>query len=133
MATRTLFRSASISVVDYQCDAGPEDRPFVEIHGGYSIAYVSKGVLCSRGASGAGFGPTGQPAFWLLPAKGGPGTHVAFSAGDRAAVDKFHAAGLKAGGKDNGGPGVRADYGPKYYAAFLLDPGGNNVEAVCLR
>jgi catechol 2,3-dioxygenase-like lactoylglutathione lyase family enzyme len=99
----------------------------------YTAALGALGhVLCSRDASGAGFGPAGQPALWLLPARGGPGTHLAFSAGDRAAVDRFHAAGLKAGGKDNGGPGVRADYGPKYYAAYLLDPDGNNTEAVCL-
>jgi len=59
--------------------------------------------------------------------------HVAFAAPDRAAVDRFHAEGLKTGGRDNGRPGLRADYGPKYYAAFLIDPDGNNVEAVCLR
>ncbi len=100
----------------------------------YTAALGALGhVLCSRDASGAGFGPAGQPALWLLPAKGGPGTHVAFQAADRGAVDRFHAAGLKAGGKDNGGPGVRADYSPKYYAAFLLDPDGNNIEAVCLK
>ena len=92
-------------------------------------------VLCSRDDAGAGFGPKGEPALWLNKANGaaGPGAHVAFRAPDRGAVDKFHAAGLKAGGKDNGAPGLRADYGPKYYAAFLIDPDGNNVEAVCLR
>ena len=47
--------------------------------------------------------------------------------------DRFYKAGVAAGGKDNGAPGVRKDYGPKYYAAFLIDPDGNNVEAVCLR
>ncbi len=52
---------------------------------------------------------------------------------DRRAVDRFHAAGLKAGGRDHGRPGLRIDYSPNYYAAFLLDPDGNNVEAVCLR
>ena len=56
-------------------------------------------------------------------------THVAFQAKDRAAVDAFHRAGLEAGGSDNGAPGER-DYHPGYYAAFLLDPDGNNVEAV---
>jgi catechol 2,3-dioxygenase-like lactoylglutathione lyase family enzyme len=91
-------------------------------------------VLCSRDASGAGFGPPGEPSLWLYPAaKSNAGTHVAFRAGDRAAVDRFHAAGLEAGGKDNGAPGLRADYSPKYYAAFLVDPDGNNVEAVCTR
>jgi len=55
--------------------------------------------------------------------------HFAFQAPDRAAVDRFHEAGLAAGGRDNGAPGER-DYHPGYYAAFLLDPDGNNVEAV---
>ena len=58
--------------------------------------------------------------------------HLAFTAPDRAAVERFYAGGLDAGGRDNGPPGVRADYGPTYYAAFLLDPDGNNIEAVCL-
>ena len=81
--------------------------------------------------SGAAFGPKGQPALWLSEGKPGP-IHVAFRATDRKAVDRFHAAGLKAGGRDNGAPGLRADYSPAYYAAFLIDPDGNNVEAVCL-
>src|ERR1700746_2235044 len=92
-------------------------------------------VLCSRDDSGAGFGPPGEPALWLYAGKGsaGQGAHVAFRAPDRAAVDRFHADGLGAGGRDHGRPGLRADYGPTYYAAFLLDPDGNNVEAVCLK
>jgi len=101
----------------------------------YTAALAPLGhVLCSRDDSGAGFGPKDEPALWLYGAKGarGRGTHVAFRANNRAAVDRFHAAALAAGGKDNGPPGVRADYSPTYYAAFLLDPDGNNVEAVCL-
>jgi catechol 2,3-dioxygenase-like lactoylglutathione lyase family enzyme len=92
-------------------------------------------VLCSRDDSGASFGPPGEPALWLYPAQG-PGSsamHVAFRARDRAAVDRFHAGGVEAGGRDHGRPGLRADYSPTYYAAFLLDPDGNNVEAVCIR
>src|SRR4051812_11972459 len=61
----------------------------------------------------------------------GPGAHIAFRAPDHAAIKKFHAEGLKSGGRDNGGAGPRADYSPTYYAAFLIDPEGNNVEAVC--
>ena len=92
-------------------------------------------VLCSRDDSSAGLGPKGEPALWLYAAKGakGPGTHLAFRGDDRASVDRFYKAGLAAGGKDNGAPGVRKDYSPKYYAAFLTDPDGNNVEAVCMR
>jgi catechol 2,3-dioxygenase-like lactoylglutathione lyase family enzyme len=89
--------------------------------------------LGSQDESGAGFGPPGEPAFWLYAGASGSAAHVAFRAADRAAVDRFHAAGLAAGGRDHGGPGLRLDYSPTYYAAFLLDPDGNNIEAVCLR
>ncbi|KAL1837789.1 hypothetical protein VTJ49DRAFT_3399 [Mycothermus thermophilus] len=60
------------------------------------------------------------------------GTHTAFVAKDRTAVQAFHKAAIEAGGKCNGPPGVREMYGPSYYAAFVLDPAGNNIEAVCL-
>jgi len=101
----------------------------------YQAALAPLGhVLASHDESGAGFGPAGAPALWLYRAQDtGTAAHVAFRAPDRAAVDRFHADGLKAGGRDHGRPGVRADYAPTYYAAFLLDPDGNNVEAVCLR
>jgi catechol 2,3-dioxygenase-like lactoylglutathione lyase family enzyme len=89
-------------------------------------------VLCSHDDSGAGFGPKGEPALWLYSDKhAGPGAHIAFRAPDHAAIKEFHAQGLRAGGRDNGGAGPRADYSPTYYAAFLIDPDGNNVEAVC--
>lgn len=90
--------------------------------------------LDSSGQGYAGFGPAGQPALWLYAHQGavGPGTHVAFRAANRGAVDRFYAAGVAAGGRDNGKPGLRSDYGPRYYAAFLLDPDGHNVEAVCM-
>jgi catechol 2,3-dioxygenase-like lactoylglutathione lyase family enzyme len=77
------------------------------------------------------FGPPDAPLLWLSQGQT-PGTvHVAFKAGQADAVAAFHANGLAAGGRDNGPPGPRPDYGPTYYAAFLLDPDGNNVEAVC--
>jgi catechol 2,3-dioxygenase-like lactoylglutathione lyase family enzyme len=99
----------------------------------YSAALAPLGYgLCSRDESGAGFGPKDSPALWLYPHPGsrGPGVHIAFRAPDHAAIRKFHAAGLKAGGQDNGAAGPRADYGPSYYAAFLIVPDGNNIEAV---
>ena len=102
----------------------------------YQAALAPLGhVLCSQDAQSAGFGPKDAPALWLSldPAARPAATHVAFRAPDRQAVDRFHGAGLDAGGKDNGKPGVRADYAPTYYAAFLLDPDGNNVEAVCMK
>jgi catechol 2,3-dioxygenase-like lactoylglutathione lyase family enzyme len=81
----------------------------------------------------AGFGPKDAPALWLHGTKNGGGAHVALRANTTKEVDQFHAAGLKAGAKDNGAPGIRKDYAPNYYAAFLLDADGNNVEAVCMR
>ncbi|HZR35881.1 MAG TPA: VOC family protein [Nevskia sp.] len=98
----------------------------------YSAALAGLGhVLASQDANGAGFGPKGAPALWLYrDAKAYGGTHLAFRADSRAAVEKFHKEGLKAGGRENGKPGLREDYSPNYYAAFLLDPDGNNVEAV---
>src|SRR5262245_37927380 len=80
----------------------------------------------------AGFGPKGRSPLWLHKDKRGGGGHVALKAPDRAAVDRFHAEGVKAGAKDNGKPGLRTDYAPNYYAAFLVDLDGNNVEAVCM-
>ena len=100
----------------------------------YTAALAPLGyVLCSRDDSGAGFGPKGAARAVAASAQGQgrTGAHVAFRAPDHAAIKKFHAEGLKAGGRDNGGAGPRADYSPTYYAAFLIDPDGNNVEAVC--
>jgi len=100
----------------------------------YTAALAPLGFeLCSRDETGAGFGPKGAPALWLHLHKGkaGTGAHVAFRAKDHDTVGKFHVEGLKAGGRDNGGAGPRTDYSPTYYAAFLIDPDGNNVEAVC--
>ncbi len=75
------------------------------------------------------------PFFWIGKRDRGPdsGVHVAFAVEDRETVDAFHEAALAAGGTDNGGPGVREIYHPNYYGAFVLDPDGNNVEAVCHR
>ena len=81
---------------------------------------------------GCGFGRNGKPSFWLsADRKTEPHLHVAFVADNRAAVDAFYAAALAAGGRDNGPPGVRAHYHPNYYGAFVLDPEGHNIEAVC--
>ncbi|MEX1154765.1 VOC family protein [Parvibaculum sp.] len=89
--------------------------------------------LCYEDANLKGYGRTKVPGLYLAKGAATKGIHFAFAAPSRAAVDAFHAAGLKAGGKDNGAPGIRADYAPTYYAAFLIDPDGNNVEAVCLK
>jgi catechol 2,3-dioxygenase-like lactoylglutathione lyase family enzyme len=82
-----------------------------------------------------GFGDAAKPWFWVAARGHGVSTavHVAFEAPDRATVDRFHEAALAAGGRDNGAPGKRELYHPEYYGAFVLDPDGNNVEAVCHR
>ncbi|MCB9396676.1 MAG: VOC family protein [Acidobacteria bacterium] len=80
----------------------------------------------------AGFGEPPKPDFWIgqgEPNK--PALHVAFRVDSRAAVDAFYEAALAAGGRDNGAPGLRPHYHPNYYGAFVLDPDGHNIEAVC--
>jgi len=83
-------------------------------------------------AKAAGFGANGKPDFWI----GGEGglsraMHIAIAATDRATVDAFYRAAIAAGARDNGAPGIRAHYHPNYYGAFVLDPDGHNIEAVC--
>ncbi len=80
----------------------------------------------------AGFGAGGKPDFWIYGgAATTPQVHVAFQSQNRAKVREFYEAALKAGGKDNGPPGIREIYHPNYYGAFVLDPDGHNIEAVC--
>jgi catechol 2,3-dioxygenase-like lactoylglutathione lyase family enzyme len=80
-----------------------------------------------------GFGLAGKPFFWIGEGEtpGGSHVHVAFAALSRADVDAFYEAAIAAGGKDNGRPGLRPEYHASYYGAFVLDPDGNNIEAVC--
>jgi catechol 2,3-dioxygenase-like lactoylglutathione lyase family enzyme len=82
------------------------------------------------GAAGFGTGE-GIPDFWIGSSPDRGATHVAFSAPDRATVDAFYEAATAAGGMDNGPPGVRSHYHENYYAAYVHDPAGNNIEAVC--
>ena len=91
-------------------------------------------VLMEPASNACGFGlpSEGKPFFWIgARRRAVSGVHVAFATGSREVVDAFHAAALAAGAEDNGGPGVREIYHPHYYGAFVLDPDGNNVEAVC--
>jgi len=97
---------------------------------GYTL--VMEATAQATGMPAAGFGSGGKPDFWI----GGEGMlekplHIAIAAKDRAAVDGFYYAALAAGGKDNGPPGVRSHYHPNYYGAFVFDPDGHNIEAVC--
>lgn len=109
----------------------------------YDAVMVALRVPCvSRSNVALGYGVRSRPdddghSYISIRAPGGPihadRRHWCFRAPDRAAVDAFHAAGLAHGGADDGAPGVRAQYHAHYYAAFLVDPDGNRVEAVCHR
>ena len=99
---------------------------------GYTLIMVVGADKTESASPAVGFGASGKPDFWI----GGEGginrpLHVAIVAKDRATVDAFHAAALAAGGRDNGSPGLRPHYHPHYYGAFVLDPDGHNIEAVC--
>ena len=84
------------------------------------------------GGTALGFGTPENPFFWIADnQRVGEGTHIAFRVESRALVDVFYQAAIEAGGRDNGAPGLRTRYHPNYYAAFVFDPDGFNVEAVC--
>jgi catechol 2,3-dioxygenase-like lactoylglutathione lyase family enzyme len=86
--------------------------------------------ILTEGDGYAGMGATGWSDFWIGQKKNVTPQHIGFWCDDHATVDAFYEAALEAGGKDNGAPGIRADYHPSYYAAFILDPDGHNIEAV---
>ena len=99
---------------------------------GYTLVMEVSAQDNESGYPAAGFGVGGKPDFWI----GGEGKldkplHVAVVAKDRAAVDAFYQAAMAAGAKDNGAPGLRPHYHPNYYAAFVRDLDGHNIEAVC--
>jgi catechol 2,3-dioxygenase-like lactoylglutathione lyase family enzyme len=103
----------------------------------YDAALAPLGYKCLHESTGMlGYG-SGTPALWIgvakrpVPPDDASGLHVCFAAPTRRSVDAFHAAAIAAGGHDNGKPGVRADYGPNYYAAFVVDPAGYRLEAYC--
>jgi catechol 2,3-dioxygenase-like lactoylglutathione lyase family enzyme len=98
----------------------------------YAVALAPLGYQAVMEFPGTvGMGVDGKPDFWISQSdETSHPTHIAFTC-QRAQVDAFHAAALQAGGTDNGPPGLRPDYHPNYYAAFVLDPEGNNIETVC--
>jgi catechol 2,3-dioxygenase-like lactoylglutathione lyase family enzyme len=114
----------------------------------YAAALAPLGyTLAMESASGAGFRKGFIPDFWIKQGEpmssgtravppepvgcGGPAVHVAFAGDSRTTVDAFYRAALAAGARDNGAPGLRPHYHPNYYGAFVLDPDGYNIEAVC--
>ena len=97
------------------------------------LAPLGLRLLVEPSGAAAGFGADEKPTFWI-EAQGRPVTgrlHIAIGVDRRDQVDEFHAVALEAGAKDNGRPRVRAMYHPDYYSAYVLDPDGNNIEAVC--
>jgi catechol 2,3-dioxygenase-like lactoylglutathione lyase family enzyme len=88
--------------------------------------------IVSEGDGWAMMGRDGRPQFWLGSYGSSPGPiHIAFAANNREQVRQFHQAALAAGGTDNGAPGIRENYHPNYYGAFVIGPDGHNIEAVC--
>jgi len=99
---------------------------------GYALVMEVGAEHTESKSPAAGFGADGKPDFWIGGEGGLRGVlHIAIVAKDRAAVDEFHRAAVAAGARDNGAPGPRPHYNKDYYAAFVLDPDGHNVEAVC--
>ncbi len=99
----------------------------------YTAALAPLGLSpCFEREGLVAFGVPGRPQLWFYGKGDGPmGVHIALSAQTRAQVDAFHAAALSAGGTNNGSPGLRPHYRPTYYGAFVIDPDGHNLEAVC--
>ena len=88
--------------------------------------------LYADGEAAAGYGIHPKAFFWIAGRETPlAGAHIAFAAKDRDTVARFYEAAIKAGGRDNGGPGIREHYHPNYFGAFVLDPDGHNIEAVC--
>ena len=125
----------------------PDPVPRIVDHIGFAVADYERSkafyaralgplgvtLVMEFGGAAAAFGKSGRPSFFVEghgePVRGR--LHIALRAETRAQVDAFHAAALEAGATDNGAPGVRAAYHPDYYGAYVLDPDGNNIEAVC--
>lgn len=99
---------------------------------GIGFVMEAKPTETESGGTAVGFGKDGFPFFWIGDKeKVGEGTHIAFTAESRAVVDAFYEAAIAAGGRDNGKPGLRPQYHASYYGAFVHDPDGANIEAVC--
>jgi catechol 2,3-dioxygenase-like lactoylglutathione lyase family enzyme len=123
-----MLDHAGFPVTDYARSKAFYEKALAPL--GYSL--IMEVAEDENDSMAAGFGANGKPDFWI----GGEGglnrpIHIAIAANDRAAVDAFYRAAIAAGGKDNGAPGLRPHYHPNYYGAFVLDPDGHNVEAVC--
>lgn len=120
---------------------GIEVEDFARSTGFYATTLAPLGIeLVTAADAWAGFAPSGTTpetiqtavSFWIHQASGSPSrVHIAFRTDERRRVEAFWRAGLQAGGRDNGAPGIRKQYHPHYFGAFVLDPDGHNIEAVC--
>lgn len=123
-----MIDHTGLNVSDYAKSKPFYERALAPL--GYAVIMELPRQYAPEGAMGLGVPP--KPDFWVA---GGvpqsPRLHVAFRAANRAEVDAFYKAAIAAGGRDNGPPGIRAHYHPNYYGAFVLDPDGHNIEAVC--
>ena len=119
-----MFDHVGLNVRDYAASRAFYERALAPL--GYQI------VMDMSQFNACAFGTDDKPTFWIVQREPfGAGTHVAFHAAERSIVDAFHDAALDAGGIDNGPPGLRQQYHPTYYAAFVHDLDSNNLEAVC--
>ena len=119
-----------LAVSDYERSKAFYARALTPL--GYGLVYEVTPAMTGGGESHAGFGLERRPQFWIqtgTPVRGK--LHVCFAANTRAQVDAFHLAALAAGATENGPPGLRPQYHDHYYGAFVLDPDGHNIEAVC--
>lgn len=124
-----MIDHTGISVSDWSKAKAFYDAAFAPL--GASLQYMVPDQY-TDGRKVGGYGREQKPCFWLHEnADTGPGRHYAFKAATRAEVDAFYEAAMAAGGRDNGKPGLRPHYHENYYGAFVLDPDGNNIEAVC--
>ena len=118
----------TFGVADFECATGFYDRAFAPL-GVKRLFDVPPEH--SGGVRATGYGDS-RPWFWIAEQDATKGKlHIALQAKTRAEVDAFYAAAIAAGGRDNGAPGLRPHYHPNYYGAFVLDPEGHNIEAVC--
>ena len=125
-----MIDHCSVNVRDFQKSKAFYEQALAPI--GYGLILELPANVNPGGVDAAGFGEKGKPEFWIGTGDpGSPPAHVAFVVDTRERVDAFYKAALAAGGTDNGAPGIRAIYHPNYYGAFVRDPDGHNIEAVC--
>lgn len=123
-----MIDHTGITVSDFEASKAFYDRAMAPLGASLLMTVPAEHT---GGAKVGGYGRD-RPVFWLHESDaGGQKLHIAFTARSRAEVDAFHKAALDAGGRDNGAPGLRTHYHPNYYGAFVFDPDGNNIEAVC--